>query len=402
MRFEALQARYGDSLLLSFAGEGSRPLRLLVDGGPSDVYRRSLKPRLEKERLAFQDEKPLTIDAVMISHVDEDHVQGILDLFDDLLAARSDQRPPLCQPRWLLHNSFDMLMDEPNGAVARALGGETVLASFGTAGPMGLGGQVDPDAIKVLQSYAQGSRLTSLAAALDITRNPPDQTVIALPVAASARVLRIGEARLTVVGPMQKEIAALRTKWLAWQKADLKKKGDQKATAALAAYLDKSVPNLSSLVVLVQEGERTALLTGDARGDKVLKGLEESGLLGKGESMKVDILKLPHHGSVRNVADKFFDRIHADHYIASGDGTYGNPDRETLLMLERCRPQGGFTVHLTYPAASCDETHKQWRARKSDPKEHYQPKRDAIADVVERWRDEKRITIKEGPVDFQV
>ncbi len=50
------------------------------------------------------------------------------------------------------------------------------------------------------------------------------------------------------------------------------------------------------------------------------------------------------------------------------DGTYGNPDRETLEMIEKARPQGGFTVHLTYSAESCDATHKDWlKDRKEGP-----------------------------------
>jgi len=54
---------------------------------------------------------------------------------------------------------------------------------------------------------------------------------------------------------------------------------------ALAAYVDKSVPNLSSLVVLAKAGGKTMLLTGDARGDKILEGLELVGALKKGEAL---------------------------------------------------------------------------------------------------------------------
>ena len=42
------------------------------------------------------------------------------------------------------------------------------------------------------------------------------------------------------------------------------------------------------------------LLTGDARGDDVLAGLREAGLLRR-SPLHVDVLKLPHHGSDRNV-----------------------------------------------------------------------------------------------------
>src|SRR6185369_13698049 len=134
----------------------------------------------------------------------------------------------------------------------------------------------------------------------------------------------------TVAGPMQPELQALQAdhdKWLKEQKEKPKPAG-----AALDAYVDKSVPNLSSVVVLARSTEkgvtRSILLTGDARGDKILAGLEFAGLVGKGEKLHVDILKVPHHGSSNNLDDDFFERITADHYVFSGNGEHGNPERE--------------------------------------------------------------------------
>ena len=49
--------------------------------------------------------------------------------------------------------------------------------------------------------------------------------------------------------------------------------------------------------------------------------------------MHVDLLKVPHHGSANNLDDDFFERITADHYVFSGNGEHGNPERETLEML---------------------------------------------------------------------
>ena len=53
--------------------------------------------------------------------------------------------------------------------------------------------------------------------------------------------------------------------------------------------------------------------------------------------MHVDVLKVPHHGSSNNLDDDFFERIIADHYVFSGDGEHGNPERETLEMLFKAR-----------------------------------------------------------------
>src|SRR5678816_4756149 len=91
----------------------------------------------------------------------------------------------------------------------------------------------------------------------------------------------------------------------------------------------------------------------DARGDKVLEGLELAGLLKKdGKStIHVDIFKCPHHGSRRNNDPISFRRITADHYVFSGNGEHGNPRRETLEMLLAERGDEKYTIHLTYPIA---------------------------------------------------
>lgn len=412
MQFEALQARYGDCLLLTFAAStGERPNRLLVDGGPAGVFRTSLEPRLQAERKDHPEENPLLIDAVMVSHIDEDHVLGVLDLFGALQDAEQRQAPWLCKPRWLLHNSFDALAGEGEGGAARSLSGPTVLASFGGALKVPDAKELHSSALRVLQSYAQGSKLSTLAAALKIGRNPPNQHPLMLGESAAAdgkkktaklrpAVLKIGGASVSILGPLGPEISDLREKWAAWR-AKQKEGGDERAgKASLAAYLDKSVPNLSSIVALVEQSGKKVLLTGDARGDKVLEGLKKAGLRPDAKPFKVDILKLPHHGSVRNLKDDFFQFIHADHYVASGDGTYGNPDRETLEMLERARPEGGYTLHLTYPAEDCDATHEAWLQTMGG--KPFKAGKDSIADVVARWRKDKKIKVQEGPVTIRL
>ena len=78
---EAVQALHGDSLLVHF-GTPAAPQLMVVDGGPRTVYDRHLKPRLlELKKSRVPDEaKPLPIRLMMISHIDDDHINGILEL----------------------------------------------------------------------------------------------------------------------------------------------------------------------------------------------------------------------------------------------------------------------------------------------------------------------------------
>ena len=139
---------------------------------------------------------------------------------------------------------------------------------------------------------------------------------------------KVAGLQFTVAGPLHAQIVALQK---AFDKY-IKDKG-LTAEAVLAAYADKSVPNLSSIVCLVKLEDKSILLTGDARGDYILEGLKKANIL-KAKPLKVDVLKVPHHGSERNLEPEFFETIIADTYVFSADGKHGNPDRESARLAD--------------------------------------------------------------------
>lgn len=348
------RARKGDCLLLHF-GSKAKPGLVMIDGGPKSVYEPHLKPRLMELRAArgLDAQRPLPVDLVMISHVDDDHIRGILDLTREL---REAPGAPLVRIRRLWHNSFDKVIGKnPKELTAN------VAAQFG---PASLEGDLPGDAtvdsddeeetvvstIKVLASIPQGYQLRLDAEALDLQVNPEFGEKLVL--AARDDVALTNGLTFSIAGPMQPELLALQKKHDEWLK-ELKAKG-KTPEEALAAYVDKSVTNLSSLVMIAKAGGKTMLLTGDARGDKILEGLELIGALPQGQTLHVDLLKVPHHGSANNVKREFFERITADHYVFSGDGEHGNPEREALKMLFDARGNAKFAIHLTYPIDEID------------------------------------------------
>jgi beta-lactamase superfamily II metal-dependent hydrolase len=130
---------------------------------------------------------------------------------------------------------------------------------------------------------------------------------------------------------------------------DWKKKA-KPTDAETAAYVDQSVYNLSSLVFVV-EAKGTAgksarmLLTGDARGDHVIAGLEAGGFL-KGGKAHFDILKVPHHGSDRDFTADFFKSITATNYVISANGRYANPSEDVLDWIA-AGAKKAYTLWLT-------------------------------------------------------
>jgi hypothetical protein len=351
------RAHKGDCLLLHF-GSKDKPGLAIIDGGPGDVYGPHLKPRLMEIRKArnLESNKPLRVDLLMVSHADDDHIRGILDLTREM---KESTAAPLVRVLSFWHNSFDDIIGNRPEELTAA-----VTAQFGAAS---LDGELPADAtleadeedevirdnLKVLASVAQGHRLRGDAETLGFPANPEFDGKLVLAAAGPVPVAR--DLNFTVAGPIQPELEKLQKKHDQW----LKTKEEKSAEEALAAYVDKSVTNLSSIVVLAKVDGKTMLLTGDARGDKILEGLELVGALKQGGSMRVDLLKVPHHGSSNNLDADFFERITAAHYVFSGDGEHGNPERESMGMLFKARGGEPFEIHLTYPVDEIDVARKE-------------------------------------------
>ena len=82
-----------------------RQKRILIDGGARGTYDNYLKKRLEQIKTDEDLEQGVPLEMVMVSHVDSDHIAGILDLFEDL---KSNSAPVTVTKLW--HNSFDDVM----------------------------------------------------------------------------------------------------------------------------------------------------------------------------------------------------------------------------------------------------------------------------------------------------
>jgi hypothetical protein len=385
MRFslDVLRAHKGDCLMLHFGAEDD-PHMILIDGGPSDVYRPQLKHRINRIRKAreLEQKDPLPIDVVLVSHTDDDHIRGILELTADQLSNNPD--PPLWVSS-LWHNTFDDLLNSRP---------EELLSGFGQASFAASANRNDlfegiefeeaddqnkkqmHQVLDMLASIPQGRQLRDDREALEAKRQRREwrlnhkfggKLILAK---AGAQPVEIGGLKITVAGPMHAELEALQKahdKWVKKHMDEFKKNPE----AMLAAFVDKSVPNLSSIVLFVEAGveaeAKSILLTGDARGDKILEGLELSGVLPPGKERPINILKVPHHGSDNNMEPVFFKRLPADHYVFSGDGKHGNPERATLQMLLDARgAEAPYTIHLTYQIADIDRAREEdWNKEKA-------------------------------------
>jgi hypothetical protein len=328
--FTVVQAEYGDCFILCY-GTGSERRFLLIDGGPSGVYNSFLRPTLVKMK-----NMDFNLDVVILTHVDNDHVEGLLEYIEELHTAPADLPIPMS----LWENSF-VTRGISEGASLRA------------------------------KSEGLGIPINKELKGLGISLNKEYREHL-LSVALAKEPITFSNLSLTIVGPLEEDLSNLKKKWEEVQKRVV----DRSHNLILRDNSDRSVANLSSIVLFAVADGHSFLLTGDARSDHILEGLGKADLLDSKGCLHVNILKIPHHGSVHDMTKDFLKVVTADIYVISANGKYNDPsfkvlswivetaheqNREVLLYLTN-HVEEGDRLLKTYP----QDTYK-YELRVMDP-----------------------------------
>lgn len=319
MNLNVLQASYGDCMILKSGSQSkssqTNSHHFLIDGGPASTYNIGLKEELQKIG-----EKGGRVDLLIVSHVDNDHINGLLKLMQDLSLQKKGNNRWTIEIDALWYNAFSRTIGQRIEVRLRDL-----LSNTRTVFKNRSRTQVTARGIR------EGHDLYQYAHDLAIEINPQfnNDTII---VTDKPKELKFGDIKFLVIGPTRKNLEDLRKQWLDWldkhEKA-LRTRADYR----LAIQADKSIPNLSSIMFLAKEDDDTILFTGDGLGEHVIYGLKQARLLGSSGSVHVNILKLPHHGSDRNITRDFFTNVTADKYLISANGRDDNPSFLTLSWI---------------------------------------------------------------------
>ena len=382
MRIRVFQSDKGDCLLLRTADGKS----ILVDGGMTGSYREHVRPFLGRLRRTGKE-----LDLVYVSHIDQDHIAGILKLFDDEIAWRrylfhknhangnrsvpkpKFPRPPLVHNVW--NNAFHTQITENSGAI------EDMLAAFSR-----VWGQLQLDEFQHSSIHAS-NLVTSKKQAVQLSnRIGKDQLNIPLNAQFAGKLalrpgtassIQLGNSTVRVLGPSAADLTKLRKKWNKWLEdaedtlRDLRREAREDArdignAADVQNFLINAksrggvtLPNLASLMLHIDEGGDTALLTGDGHADDVIVGLEKHNLMRDDGTYHVKMLKIPHHGSTHNFEPTrdFFKRVTADHYVFCGNGSDDNPELDVIDLLFSSRM--GKKSELN-PSQQADNKFKVW------------------------------------------
>ena len=119
---------------------------------------------------------------------------------------------------------------------------------------------------------------------------------------------------------------------------------------------DSSPANGSSIAVIAEWEGKCYLLSGDAYAQVMAASLkrwlaQESAASGsRAETVKFELFKLPHHGSVSNISEELLTLIKCRRYLFSSSGKiFGHPhDRTVELILETHQARGKPQLFFNY------------------------------------------------------
>jgi beta-lactamase superfamily II metal-dependent hydrolase len=310
---EMLPAREGDCLWVRY-GDAAKPKQLLIDAGRAATYK-GLRSRL----LALPPEQR-TFELFIISHVDRDHIEGAMTLLEDA------KLPIKFKQIWF--NGYDHLKS-------------ATLEVFGAV---------------------QGERVT---AALLKRKRQWNKAWKGKAVALRGKTLPTakldGGMKLTLLSPDRQKLLDLVPTWEAECKAAgiipgskarlVEQPGiehfgalDVEQLALTKFVSDTTKPNGTSIVVLAEYGGKRALFGADSHVDRL--GASVAQLRKARPRLAVDLFKVSHHGSERNVSRELIEQLDCPLYLISTNGSYFQ--HPAAVAISRIVKFGGAAITIAF------------------------------------------------------
>jgi len=307
-RIHSLYADNGDCFWIEY-GREDRPHRIVVDCGTTGTY-----GRLEKA-LDFIANMAGENELLIITHIDADHIAGAVSLMKNVENAR------LFKDIWFngrAHLEPSRRL-EPFGAVQ----GETLSRAL------------------VDNKLPWNSVFNGQAVALYESNKPRK---VGLP----------GGATLTILSPSWDKLRRMQKRW----DTEVTNAGlDQNVMPPLQQPSppgyetfgfdidklanwpyeeDQTVPNGTSIAFLLEYRGKSMLLSGDAHPSILVSSIAE---LRQVKEKGVDLFKVPHHGSRKNVSKELIEAVRCRAALFSSNGAvHGHPDKESVARFIKFAP----------------------------------------------------------------
>ncbi len=313
MTVHMLRARNGDAFVIQHKDSKGKAHNLIIDGGPAGAYKNELKQLLETVNKEG-------IDAVILTHADDDHIGGILKFFSQTQTLNVGK---------VYYNSARLL--------ACKLGIEADKKN-----------ELLLDMSDVNHSYRQMVSLEDVLCQKGIDKN----TNL---ICDDSQNIKIGDIELEILSPTKEQLKKLGRKWEREQYLETDNGGKlsdhKKKIRDLWDNLEQpenTITNDSSIAFLLKYKQDIILFMGDANPETIQNALANRGYK-IDNKIRLSYMKLSHHGSRHNITTELLDMIECNKYLISTNGTrHGHPDKETLAKIIKNRSNSDDKIYFYF------------------------------------------------------
>lgn len=302
-----LKANHGDCILVTHEGP-SGVFNLLIDGGTAQTFRHGPRQRYSGALCDALDElrdQGQSVDLAILTHIDEDHIHGLIKAFEE-----PDYLGKMVKSMWF--NSSRLITRHFN--IPEIPENNIILADD------------SPET-----SVKQGKDLEKLLDKLGCKRAP----LIMAP-----QEYEIGPFKLKILSPDKKQLEKLLHKWPVEEDSGETSAHDNDYHLSLDDIWaddefesDSSVYNGSSIAFILEADGKSMLFLGDAHDEVVTSNLRRLGY-SAANKLKLEFVKLSHHGSQYNTSSDFLSLLDSPLYIVSTDGSrHGLPNKRTIARI---------------------------------------------------------------------
>jgi hypothetical protein len=352
IEIKSYPAKNGDAFLVKAS---VTPFAMLVDGGYADTFNGYIKPDLENLVSSGY-----ALDIVVATHIDADHISGLLSFFNLNGPAHA---PAIIPVREVLHNSLRSLAAPTEWQTTMRQDDVELLRNIR------VGGYPQPDAANDQDQEISARQGSSLAQLLREGRYQWNTSAGTIPIGGNGLVdLRFPQGKITVLGPTKPRLDALEKWWTSEIRRmgfvgslenlddvfeylcahEVLDPGEQMLASSeanlVAAYVpDVSVTNGSSISLVVEIEGCRLLFLGDSWAEDTVIALAANG------PSIFSAVKIAHHGSARNTSLDLLKLVDSPHFFIStnGDG-HDHPDFAVLKAIVDRSAAFSRTLHFNY------------------------------------------------------
>ena len=380
MVIDMFPAENGDAFLIRFDNKKN----ILIDMGYVGTYKKYIKDRLLKIKNENQ-----CIDLLIITHIDEDHIEGAIEFFKENGNAN---KPNIIEVKEVWYNSYRHLQFNKNKVSNITNFERTQLEEIKLSNSRVISKEINETS---QVSAKQGSTLSGYLYGLGYINNKWNSSFNGKAVNLDNKnEIELDDIKIYLLSPNTNKLKNLLNLWMEKLRkidVDFSISDEEIFDDAYEMYIKKIKPiididedknisyglmnfetfikkdikqgkkdtsksNGASIAFVLEYKNKKLLFLGDSHEDIIMKGLKR--YKENGKTLKFDIVKVSHHGSIKNNF-KWIEDIVVDNYLISTNGEkHNHPSKEVIAKILKVNKLKK-TLYFNYPVDIVNDIRKE-------------------------------------------